>query len=168
MIHISSRRPLIYITVYCDDIPIKACVDTGSMMNIVSKRIWESSIRRPYDKSERLEMVAANNEQGHLQGIIKNVELTCGDVRTWAYVYIADNAPFDLLLERLWQLDNQVSIIEKGESRTWLLFGVPYKPTEFGALELKVYSSFTEDPTQTPDTPAATSLYLSTPNEMAM
>ena len=61
LISLSSRRPLIHFVVHCDEHPIKATVDTGSMMNIVSRRVWESCILRPYDKSEKVEIIGANN-----------------------------------------------------------------------------------------------------------
>ncbi|RPD69681.1 hypothetical protein L226DRAFT_471296, partial [Lentinus tigrinus ALCF2SS1-7] len=51
VIYTKSRRPLIHLTVQCDGNPIDAIVDTGSMMNIVSRRVWKESIPRPYDKS---------------------------------------------------------------------------------------------------------------------
>ena len=91
------------------------------MMNIVNRKVYQSSIPIPCNKAHRLELIAANNSTGHLEGIIQNVELTCGEVKTWANIYIADNAPFDLLLGRPWQRGNFVSIDERANG-TYLLF----------------------------------------------
>ncbi|TBU37056.1 hypothetical protein BD309DRAFT_842927, partial [Dichomitus squalens] len=44
-----SKRPLICLTLQCDGNLIEAIVDTGSMMNIVSRAVWKSSIPRPMD-----------------------------------------------------------------------------------------------------------------------
>ncbi|RPD52062.1 hypothetical protein L227DRAFT_484715, partial [Lentinus tigrinus ALCF2SS1-6] len=135
VIYTKSRRPLIHLTVQCDGNPIDAIVDTGSMMNIVSRRVWKESIPRPYDKSEQPGMVAANNSEGRLSGIIKNVELTCGAARTWANLYVGDNVPFDLLLGRPWQRDNHISIDERPDG-TYLLFRNPFM--DLPELELLV------------------------------
>ncbi|KAH9885624.1 hypothetical protein C8Q73DRAFT_659535, partial [Cubamyces lactineus] len=47
MVHLQSKRPLIEIMMHCDGMPIKAIVDTGSMMNIVSEETYRNYIPRP-------------------------------------------------------------------------------------------------------------------------
>ena len=58
---------------------------------------------------------------GALRGVVENVPLTCGSVRTVANLYIGESVPFDLLLGRPWQRGNYVSIDERGDGM-YLLF----------------------------------------------
>ena len=48
-----------------------------------------------------------------LSGFIPDVPLNCGDVVTYANLYVGNKAPFDLLLGRPWQRGNFVSIDER-------------------------------------------------------
>ena len=50
--------------------------------------------------------------------------LTCGSVLTKANLYVGEHVPFQLLLGRLWQRGNYVSIDERMEG-TYLLFKDP-------------------------------------------
>ena len=61
------------------------------MMNIVSKRVWQTSIPWPCNTLEQQVMLAANNSSGRLEGIIKNVELICRAAWTWANLYVGND-----------------------------------------------------------------------------
>ena len=113
VVNLQSKRPLIEIMMHCDGMPIKAIVDTGSMMNIVSEETYRNYIPRPCDRSETIGLLAANNSTGQLKGLVSNVELRCGAARTWANLYVIEKAPFQLLLGRPWQRDNHISIEER-------------------------------------------------------
>ena len=56
-----------------------------------------------------------------LTGFLENLPLTCGQVVTYANVFVGEQAPFDLLLGRPWQRGNFVCIDERLDG-TYLLF----------------------------------------------
>jgi len=66
-------------------------------------------------------MTDANGGKAYLDGLIKDVPLTCGAVTTSTDLYVGENFPFDLLLGRPWQRGNFVSIDERKEG-TYLVF----------------------------------------------
>jgi hypothetical protein len=68
----------------CDGNPIQAIIDTGSQLNIVSERICKSLIRRPIDYTTSISMNDANGGEGKLTGVVENVPLDFGSVKTRA------------------------------------------------------------------------------------
>jgi hypothetical protein len=116
-----TRGLLIKITLECDGAPIEAIIDTGSQLNIVSESIYKSRIRRPIDHKSTVNMNDANGGERTLQGLVKNVPLTCGGVVTEANLYVGEHVPFQMLLGRPWQRGNYVSIDERSDG-TYLLF----------------------------------------------
>ncbi|EPQ50261.1 hypothetical protein GLOTRDRAFT_134130 [Gloeophyllum trabeum ATCC 11539] len=120
-----DRDALIKLSMECDGRPLDAIVDTGSQLNIVHKKVWQLYIRRPMDRSRRITMHDANGGDGVMEGLVQNVPLTCGGIRTWANLYVAEHAPFDLLLGRPWQRGNQISIDERIDG-TYLIFNNPF------------------------------------------
>jgi hypothetical protein len=119
-----TRGLLIKITLECDGAPIEAIIDTGSQLNIVSEAIYKSRIRRPIDHKSTVNMNDANGGERTLQGLVKNVPLTCGGVVTEANLYVGEHVPFQMLLGRPWQRGNFVSIDERPDG-TYLLFKDP-------------------------------------------
>jgi C4-type Zn-finger protein len=119
-----TRGVLIKLHMECDGIPVVAIIDTGSQLNIVSKTIWKSVIKRPMDIAKSLAMNDANGGEGILRGLVQHVPLTCGIVSTEANLYVGEHVPFQLLLGRPWQRGNYVSIDERREG-TYLLFKDP-------------------------------------------
>ena len=119
-----TRGVLIKLHMECDGVPITAIVDTGSQLNIVSKAMWKSAIKRPMDIAKSLAMNDANGGEGILRGLVQHVPLSCGNVVTEANLYVGEHVPFQLLLGRPWQRGNFVSIDERLEG-TYLLFKDP-------------------------------------------
>jgi hypothetical protein len=119
-----TRGVLIKLHMECDGVPITAIVDTGSQLNIVSKSVWKSAIKRPMDIAKTLAMNDANGGEGILRGLVQHVPLSCGNVVTEANLYVGEHVPFQLLLGRPWQRGNYVSIDERIEG-TYLLFKDP-------------------------------------------
>ncbi|KAK7000721.1 hypothetical protein R3P38DRAFT_2560447 [Favolaschia claudopus] len=100
---------------------INAIIDTGSQLDVVRQDVAAKIIRRPVDMNQITSMNDANGGKGHLQGWIKDVEFTCGDASTVTDLWVAQRAPFTLLLGRPWQRGNLVSIDERDEG-TYLIF----------------------------------------------
>ena len=118
---IKTRGLLIKAAMEIDGNTIEAIIDTGSQLNIVNETACKSIIRRPIDYSAKQSMNDANGGEGKLQGIVENVPLDYGSVRTRANLYVGSHVPFDLLLGRPWQRGNLVSIDEM-EDGTYLVF----------------------------------------------
>lgn len=132
-----NRGALIHFTLECDGRPLNALVDTGSMLNVMSKRAWQTVVRRPLDSEDIISMKDANGGERALLGVVKDVTFKCGSAVTFANVYVADHVEFDLLLGRPWQRDNRVSIEERKDG-TYLIFNSPYLAG--GPMELYVGS----------------------------
>ncbi|KAK7686651.1 hypothetical protein QCA50_010251 [Cerrena zonata] len=116
-----AKETLIRLRMECDGMPITAIIDTGSQLNIAHQDVWKHIIARPIDKQNRVSMNDANGGESKLKGLVANVPLNCGSVRTYASIHVGDKVPFDLLLGRPWQRGNFVSIDER-EDGTYLLF----------------------------------------------
>src|SRR6202451_748577 len=119
-----TRGLLIKVTMECDGNSIQGIIDTGSQLNIVNEKICKSRIKRPIDYSATVSMNDANGGEGKLGGIVENVPLDYGSVRTRANLFVGAHVPFDLLLGRPWQRGNFVSIDERRDG-TYLLFKDP-------------------------------------------
>lgn len=101
---------------------IRAIVDTGSQLNIVSKRVCNDILSEPVNITKNIKMNDANGGVGILTGYLADVQLRCGGVvETRASIFIGEQVPFDLLLGRPWQRGNYVTIDERKEG-TYLLF----------------------------------------------
>jgi hypothetical protein len=124
-----SQERLIALNMMCGDNPIVAIIDTGSQLNVVSEECWKQAIGKPMDMKQSIEMNDANGGKGTLSGLVSDVSLNCGAVKTKANLYIGKNAPFDMLLGRPWQLGNLVCIDERVDG-TYLQFKDPnsYQP----------------------------------------
>ncbi|KAI0037678.1 hypothetical protein FA95DRAFT_1506695, partial [Auriscalpium vulgare] len=85
-----------------NDRPINAIIDTGSQVNIASIQTYHSAIKQPLDLHRSIAMNDANGGRGILKGLASNVGIQCGDVTTYADLYVNENAPFELLLGRPW------------------------------------------------------------------
>lgn len=119
--HTKSRGLLIQLQMQCAGRPITAIIDTGSQLNIVNKETCDSKIRLPVDYQRTMSIADANGGNGQLIGLVSDVPLGCGRVRTMANVYVGTHVPFELLLGRPWQRQNLVSIDERHEG-TYLIF----------------------------------------------
>jgi hypothetical protein len=108
-----NRGALIKLQMEYDGHPITAIIDTRSQLNIVSKAVWKSAIKRPMDIAKTLAMNDTNGGKGILRGLIQHVPLACGQVLTKANLYVGEHVPFQLLLGRPWQQGNFVSIDER-------------------------------------------------------
>ena len=119
-----TRGLLIRLPVFCDGKRINAILDTGSMLNICSRKIWKNIINRPMDVSKVTSMNDANGGEGKLTGLVEEVPITIGNVITQANMFVGDHVPFDLLLGRPWQRGNYITIDERIDG-TYLLFKDP-------------------------------------------
>lgn len=138
-----TRGQLIKMTMFCEGVPIDTIIDTGSQLNICSKKVWQLCIKRPMDVTKQITMNDANGGEGTLSGFLGEVPLRCGDVLTYANIYIGEKAPFNLLLGRPWQRGNYITIDERLEG-TFLVFKDKNLNSQW---EMIVSSETIQDPT---------------------
>lgn len=117
----NNGNHLIQIEMQCGGRDLAAIIDTGSQVNIISHELCSKKIKRPIDFRKSMRIYDANGNQGLLSGLIRNVLLSCGDVKTMANLWVSKNAPFGLLLGRPWQRNNLITIDER-RSGTYLVF----------------------------------------------
>ncbi|KAG7085712.1 hypothetical protein E1B28_003256 [Marasmius oreades] len=100
---------------------IRAIIDTGSMINVISSKTYEAAIRLPIDLGRQTVMHDANGGEGVLRGAIDGLKLLCGSVETVGFFYVGESVPFEMLLGRPWLRENAVSIDER-RNGTYLVF----------------------------------------------
>jgi hypothetical protein len=116
--------PLMEVTVKWQDKFVRAIIDTGSEMNIVSNDIVDE-VRPliPRQVGLDVKMVGANNTPTTLDTHYRNVPLYIGEVETFADLFVMNKSPFQLLLGRPWQVNNLVSIEEHHHGTTLIIRG---------------------------------------------
>ncbi|KAJ3474527.1 hypothetical protein NLI96_g12407 [Meripilus lineatus] len=68
-----TRKSLIQLAMECSERPLKAIIDTGSMCNVVSYKVYQACINLPIDKEQELIMKDANRNS---TWVIFNDQLT--------------------------------------------------------------------------------------------
>lgn len=122
-----NRGHLIKLNLDIEGTRLTGIIDTGSQLNVVRQEIVDEVIRKPIDPTKIVRMHDANGGEGFLHGLVPEVEMACGQVRTIANLYVGRKVPFDLLLGRPWQRGNLVSNEER-EQGTYLTFPNPEDP----------------------------------------
>jgi predicted XRE-type DNA-binding protein len=107
-----DRARLLRLPMKCGENYISAIIDTGSMLNVVKRDIYQKCIKLPMDPARTLTMNDANGGASQLVGLVVNVPLSCGSVETTANLFTEGRLPFDSLLGRPWQRGNFISIDE--------------------------------------------------------
>ena len=115
---------LIRIPLMLEDRKVLGIFDTGSELNVINRKIIRGLAETPINPKTKVTMNDANGGAGNLRGHISSVLLKCGNVETFANLFVGDTVPFDLLFGRPWQRDNLVSIDERADG-TYLIFKDP-------------------------------------------
>lgn len=130
----THTNALIRVEVECNQKPVSFIVDTGSQLNIISEKVCRNIVRRPINIDEAIAMNDANGGSGRLLGLVDQVPIQFGHIKTPISAYVAQNPPFDGLLGRPWQRAHRITIAER-DSGTYLEFPNPNGP---GKLDLLV------------------------------
>jgi hypothetical protein len=93
-----NHRVFIKLKMECNRKPVTTIVGTGSQLNIVSKVIWKTIIKRPIDIVKNPSMNDHNGGEGILRGLVQHVPLTCRQVIMEVNLYVGEHVPFQLLL----------------------------------------------------------------------
>ncbi|OSC96235.1 hypothetical protein PYCCODRAFT_1347913, partial [Trametes coccinea BRFM310] len=75
----------------------------------------------PINMDEAISMNDANGGSGRLLGLVEDIPLKIGHVKTPISAYVAENPPFDGLLGRPWQRAHKIGIEERDDG-TYLTF----------------------------------------------
>ncbi|KAI0323635.1 hypothetical protein GY45DRAFT_1349747 [Cubamyces sp. BRFM 1775] len=102
----SKAGSLIRLEMECNQKPVSFIVDTGSQLNIIR---------------EAISINDANGGTGRLLGLVEDIPLKIGHVKTPISAYVAENPPFDGLLGRPWQRAHKIGIEERDDG-TYLTF----------------------------------------------
>ncbi|KAJ7026310.1 hypothetical protein C8F04DRAFT_1190632 [Mycena alexandri] len=120
-----DRQRLIQIQIEINGKTCTAIVDTGSMLNVVSRGVWRNYMSHiSMDITRHINMGDANGGQAQLRGFLKDVLIAVGGVDSRANFWVGDKVPFEILLGRPWQRGNYVSIDERRDG-TYLVFRDP-------------------------------------------
>lgn len=125
MYYPESQGLLIKVDIECDGWPVRAIIDTRSQLNIVSSHVARSVLMQPVDMDAVITMNDANGGEARLHGLIENVPLDFGSIRTSTNFYVGEKVPFDMLLGRPWQCGYHVAI-QEDEDGSYLAFKDPY------------------------------------------
>lgn len=120
----SATGSLIRLEMECNQHPVSFIVDTGSQLNIISEKVCKNIVRRPINTGQAISMNDANGGTGRLLGLVEDIPLKIGHVKTPINAFVAENPPFDGLLGRPWQLAHKIGIEER-EDGTYLTFPSP-------------------------------------------
>ncbi|THH21601.1 hypothetical protein EUX98_g8340 [Antrodiella citrinella] len=120
---IHTTAPLLRLKMICNGFPVNFVIDSGSEVNLLNHEIAQD-IGLPVDERPSVAIKDANGGLGRAVGMIPNVPVSCGHVKTVTNFFVAKDIPFDGLLGRPWQSDNLVSIKEKSNG-TYLEFPNP-------------------------------------------
>ncbi|KAJ7050867.1 hypothetical protein C8F01DRAFT_1263568 [Mycena amicta] len=124
---------------------VNAIVDTGSMLNVVSRPAWRKYMSHiSLDASKHINMGDTNGGQAQLHGYLKDVSLIAGGTESLASFWVGKHVPFEVLLGRPWQRGNFVSIDERRDG-TYLVFRDP----ESGENRHELLVDDAEDPQNT-------------------
>jgi len=91
---------LIHLPLTYNNHPLDAVIDTGSELNVISKSLALTVLQLPIDLTKGIYMNDANGGAGYLKGLIEDVVLECGPVKTCSNIFVGENVLFELLLGR--------------------------------------------------------------------
>lgn len=117
----THTAPLIRLEMECNFKPVTFIVDTGSQLNIISEKVCKNIVRKPINTGEAITMNDANGGTGRLLGLVEDIPLKIGHVKTPINAFVSENPPFDGLLGRPWQQAHKIGIEER-EDGTYLIF----------------------------------------------
>jgi len=87
-------------------------LDEGSEIVIVQEDLCKE-LGLEVNKKRKMTMQTANGGKEEMQGCMEYLELEVGEVKTYAYVFVVQSAPYRLLLERPWQKGVKLGKIER-------------------------------------------------------
>ncbi|EJD39359.1 hypothetical protein AURDEDRAFT_20084, partial [Auricularia subglabra TFB-10046 SS5] len=97
---------------------VEGVLDGGAQLVMISKRLWVE-LGRPIDANfPRITLEAANKSKNKTIGLCANLEVTVYGIPLFLQAHVVEEAPFDLLLGRLFYALAKTSedTIETGES----------------------------------------------------
>ena len=98
-----------------------AIIDSGSQVNIIRDDVYKNDVKVPKVTNVEMSLCNANGGDNILIGLVPNLEIWIGALKTWGNVWVSKNCPPAVLLGCPWQHENMISI-DKRTDRTYLWF----------------------------------------------
>jgi hypothetical protein len=109
-------RDLLFVNVSVGDRVIRACIDTGSSVNIIRREIAHS-IQAQMRLKPRLKLVPVDGGEYAVGACVENLPINIGDIVTESHTMVGDGCTNDLLLGRIWAKDALLQTSERGDGR---------------------------------------------------
>ncbi|KAG2046146.1 hypothetical protein BDR06DRAFT_863405, partial [Suillus hirtellus] len=93
--------------------PELGLLDEGSEIVIIREDIWKKT-NTPRNQGIHMRMQTANRGVQEMGGCVEMLEIDVDGIKTWAHAYVVLDAPYRLLLGRLWQ---RLVCLSKNETR---------------------------------------------------
>ncbi|KAG2739334.1 hypothetical protein P692DRAFT_20682473, partial [Suillus brevipes Sb2] len=79
-----------------------ALLDKGSEIVVIRQDVWQKT-NAPINQDVWMRMQTANGGSQEMAGCLEMLEIDVEGIKTWAHAYVVPEAPYHLLLGRLWQ-----------------------------------------------------------------
>jgi len=79
-----------------------ALLDEGLELVVIQEGVWKKT-QAPINKNICMRMQTANGSSQDMAGCLEMLEIDVDGIKTWAHAYVIADAPYRLLLGRLWQ-----------------------------------------------------------------
>jgi hypothetical protein len=109
------------ISVTIGEITYMAVVDSGSEVNIIRSDMYQNDVRILMVSEVDMLLRDTNGGSNWLLGLVPNLEMKVGALRTWGSVWVSEMCPPTILPGCPWQCENMVSIDERSTG-TYLQF----------------------------------------------
>jgi hypothetical protein len=116
-----THGSLLEIPVTIGETTYTAVVDSGSEVNIIRSDIYQNDVRIPIVSEVDMSLHDTNSGNNCLLGLVPDLEMKVGALRTWGSVWVSEMCSPAILLGRPWQRENMVSIDERSTG-TYLQF----------------------------------------------
>ncbi|KAJ5583083.1 hypothetical protein N7535_001703 [Penicillium sp. DV-2018c] len=139
-------RELLYVNVMVGGVQIKACIDTGSAVNIIRKSLVDE-ISLQVRLAPRLKLLPVDGRDYTVYGCVESLPVNIGDIVTESHTMIGDKCTNELLLGRLWAKDAMLQTSERPDGRVIckVYSSDRMKYTTFEAYSPEQGGSFYED-----------------------
>lgn len=139
-------RDLLHVQVTVGSITVKACIDTGSSVNIIRRDVAKAMAAQMRMKP-RLKLVPVDGGEFAVGACVENLPINIGDIVTESHTMVGDDCTNELLLGRLWAKDALLQTSEKRDGRvTCTVYSRDRsKYTTFEAYHPRNGGSFYED-----------------------
>jgi hypothetical protein len=108
-----THGSLLEIPVTIGETTYTAVVDSGSEVNIIRSDMYQNDVRIPIVSEVDMLLCDTNGGNNRLLGLVPDLEMKVGTLRTWSSVWVSETCLPAILLGHPWQCENMVSTDER-------------------------------------------------------